>query len=766
MLHLLHATPENLNSERHRPSPALKAAAKALVPASLTVDAAERRLTFVAKHQKVEGGDLVTLSPVGGAARPPGTAVTVDLSLKGRQLNARGTVETWEGNVVTVRLRRSPHARPPRPRVQPAPLSVVVSFVAQGAGLGRSFLPVLDLDERGLRMRSSVPFVPGTELTQLKILQHPYVLREGEGLITRTHKVIGPSGESSYECGVRLKPKARLAPVDDPADLQRVTHPERVRTILWGLSDLGYQVMLKAGTHVYPATLQHVKGSRSELPTLLCRLNAAAAISGAVSLECTLYGSGYRCFCRVVGTDGTLLKLEPAPVVFEWHRREEERFAVPTDIEATVTFTHPLGGTRTRKVLDLSVTGCSAERFQDEQLWAGLPVRNVRLKLNKVTHAMPDAIVRSAGDTKLGLEFGAMSEEGADAFRVSIARLSVRPIELHDGSGLDQLLELYNHVGLFEGPMAEDFQPVKERAALEWKRAHEHPQGLMRTALLKWKNGVGASSTSIRAYESCWEFEHTAVASASVPASPGQLFGTLVSLAVARQDGDFVSSYVAESAKSLNKVMGEFFHEWSTPEFRGATDFMLWSVRERQAPERRTGARKLTRAQESLVESAASRLLDPVCLRALGLFPGQVTLPKTRAQFAKIGLMRGREAWASTVDGNPTHVMVRSWASPGLCLSSLLNAALILPVGEDSHGLSALVDVLASEPLPAPQPVRLALIPTSVDPARLEAAGLTKVAGCTLYAMHRYALLEYQRFVSSRYGFLHGRFRARPTEAA
>jgi hypothetical protein len=145
-----------------------------------------------------------------------------------------------------------------------------------------------------------------------------------------------------------------------------------------------------------------------------------------------------------------------------------------------------------------------------------------------------------------------MSEQAADAFRVSLAKVAVQPIELHDGEALDPLLRLYNQVGLFEGPMAEDLAPNLERARDEWKTAHQHPQGLMRTAMLKWKDGAGASSTAIRAYESTWEFEHTAVASASVPASPGQLFGTLVSLAVAREDGNYVSSFVAESAKSLN----------------------------------------------------------------------------------------------------------------------------------------------------------------------------------------------------------------------
>jgi hypothetical protein len=80
--------------------------------------------------------------------------------------------------------------------------------------------------------------------------------------------------------------------------------------------------------------------------------------------------------------------------------------------------------------------------------------------------------------------------------------------------------------------------------------------------------------------------------------------------------------------------------------------------------------------------------------------------------------------------------------------------------------VNALCDVLLSQPLPGNPPCRFLLAPESVDEAHLRAAGMRRVAGCTLYAMHRYGLQEYHRYVASRYGFLHGRLRARTTEAA
>ena len=74
--------------------------------------------------------------------------------------------------------------------------------------------------------------------------------------------------------------------------------------------------------------------------------------------------------------------------------------------------------------------------------------------------------------------------------------------------------------------------------------------------------------------------------------------------------------------------------------------------------------------------------------------------------------------------------------------------------------------MLLAQPLPGNPPFRFLLVPESIDEAHLRAAGMRRVAGCTLYAMHRYGLQEYHRYVASRYGFLHGRLRARTTEAA
>jgi hypothetical protein len=130
-------------------------------------------------------------------------------------------------------------------------------------------------------------------------------------------------------------------------------------------------------------------------------------------------------------------------------------------------------------------------------------------------------------------------------------------------------------------------------------------------------------------------------------------------------------------------------------------------------------------------------------------------------------MTRSREAWAAVRDNRCRAVLVREIASPGLCLSSLLSAGMLLPITDDAiEDEVALCQHFLSAPLPGNPPFRFMLLPDGCRDTALLATGFRRIAGCTLYAMHRFGLQEYHRYVASKYGFLHGRLRARTTEAA
>ncbi len=753
------------------PIPSLvKQACRVLAPASVRLghDTA-RRLSFLSDVRQHRGAVEVTLSPLAGELAVA-EAATIDFAVDGKKLWLAGTVVGARDDAATVRVQRGPHERAERTaRAEPAAGRLVATFVPERAGVGRCCQPVLDINGRALRLVSHRPFAPGMLLRRLVVVFNHEILRRGEGIVKQTLPRIGPHGEKSWECIVTLRSATQLDDEDD-GDVSEITDPARVRSILWAMCDLSHVVTLRYGHAAAAARLEPVKASRDALPPMRCTLlGEAPLLAGTVQIEAALYGSGYRFYARVKGKVGHMVTLSPAPVVREWHRRAEERLIL-RDLEASIAFSHPITGQRQRRRLeDASVVGVGFRTEPaDATLWTGLPLRDVELTIGGVGVRAPGATVRTLGRARCGLELSPLSEREADHLRVELTRVATRPIELSDGDDLDPILRFHESVRLLEPDMQSNLDHTLEQTRREWRAAHRHPDGLMRTAFVRWKGAVGATLTLVRAYESTWVLQHSAVASPAVPANPGMLHSLLVRLAIPRSDGEYVCGYIDEEAKSQHAVMGAFFSDWSTPEHRGATRFILYSARSRPpstAPQR-SRARRLGRKDELLVENAAHRVMDPVCARALGLRAGEVALPKTAADYRRAGLLRGREAWATFKRGSPSAIVLRELASPGLCLSSLLSAAVLVRVRDDADDdIAALAEVVLTRPVPGDPPYRFLLAPASADEPAIVRAGFRRVAGCTLYAMHRFGLQEYHRYVATRYGFLHGRLRAK-TEAA
>ena len=103
----------------------------------------------------------------------------------------------------------------------------------------------------------------------------------------------------------------------------------RVRAILWALCDLGYEVSVSGPTGVVKGRmLQQAAIDRSRVPELRCQVKDADRLplrSGAVTVECSLFGSGYRFYARITDRKADVLSLSPSPKLREWHRRDEER---------------------------------------------------------------------------------------------------------------------------------------------------------------------------------------------------------------------------------------------------------------------------------------------------------------------------------------------------------------------------------------------------------------------------------------------------------
>ena len=304
---------------------------------------------------------VLRLDPVPGCS-PTGRAV-FDFSEGGRQFWVAGSLTPTSGSSAEMVLDSGPSERPPRDaRLIPASDVAFALFVSPA---GRQCLPALDVGARGLRVEASAPLGLGAVLADLIVLYRQQVLRTGEGTITSCSPAIYPDGRLVYECGVRLRNAATPRADHNHDERIEIDEASRVRAILWGLCDLEYEVTLSGPTGLVRGRIQQIKGvaDRSRAPELRCQVADADRIpvrSGTVTVECSLFGSGYCFFARVIDRRGDVLTLSPAPKLREWHRRGEERTGFSPDGAATVTFLHPLAGAqRTRSLADLSPHGFS-----------------------------------------------------------------------------------------------------------------------------------------------------------------------------------------------------------------------------------------------------------------------------------------------------------------------------------------------------------------------------------------------------------------------
>lgn len=718
------------------------------------------------------GKDLVVdLNPLPRWEGSPPRAC-LDFTANGKQLWLSGTlVRTGDTeDAAQFLVTRGPELRPDRaPRVVPAIQVAFAIFTAPASGIGRRCEPVLDIGMRAMRIESAVPMDVGTILTDLIVMSGQECIRRGEGSVIACAMVFCPDGRRIHECTVRLRSRTTVSAPSTDAEKIEITDLPRVRAVLWGLCDLEYDIIIFSGSEATTGRLQHASGDRSSMPRLTCHMTAPdhiANVTGVVTVECSLFGSGYRFFARVVSRLGSVVTLAPAPKLREWHRRDEDRTPIVSGCDATVSFRHPLAKIRCkRRLVDVSSHGFAFQPDgQADELWPSLPLKDVRLQLPNLTIRIDDAIIQAVSAGRCGVQTLRLSETDADALRVRLIEMSPGPVELHDGERLDSVVSFHRSMNLLEEDMDASLNKTFQHAQRSWRIGHQ--SGLMRTAIIPWHGGIGATLTSVQAYDNSWILQHSAVASPAVPAGAGQLHGLLMRLAAHRREGEYVAGFIDSGAKSLHAMVNTFFAE-AAPAHRGANRFVLFSAAAKGGLTHSMGTdvRRLGAKDELLVEHVGQRQLDPVCARALSLRRGEVELPRTSAAYRKLGLERRREAFGAFDGNHCVAILLREVASPGLCLSGLLSAGMLLPVlpAADPTGSRRrqLCDLLRGSDLPGSPPFRFLFVPEGSDEAPLVGAGFRRIGECTFFALHRFGLLDYQRYVSNKYGLLQARMRGR-----
>lgn len=748
--------------------------ARRITPVSLQIGNEEaRRRTFLVGVRRGSPGVSLTLGPVPTCPPAPARA-TLDFRDGRRDLCIAGTITPGDDGGAELIVDAAPITRPSRSvrLTPPADVAFAVCVVDLEGG-GRRCYPVLDMGARGMRIETRVPLAVGTVLSELIVLFRREILRNGEGVVTSCSPVLYPDGRRVYECGVRHRSGSRRnlpeIPTGERAEIDDIT---RVRAILWALCDLEYEVAITGSTGVVKGRMlcQPAAADRQRVPELRCRVEDGDSLpvrSGAVTVECSMFGSGYRFYARVSDRRGDVLSLSPSPKLREWHRRGEERTPLDPRGATMVSYRHPLtGARRAHPLVDLSSSGfCFLPAANDEELWAGLPLKDVRIHLDEVAFRAPEVAVRAVSPGRVNAEIRALPERDADLLREQLIELGPDGVRFHDGSRFDELVAFHRSMKLLEPAMEANLTATLDETRRTWQLAHARSAGLMRTAIVPWRAGIGASLTSVRAYERTWIFQHNAAASGNVPAGAGQLHGILMRLAAHRRDGEYIAGIIDATATTMHGFMTAFFRQ-SAPAHSGATRLMLYAAPAAEAADDLpVGIRRLRGRDEMLLENVGSRQIDPVCAHALGLRVGEIELPQTRSAYAKVGLERTRQAFGAFADHQCAAVLLRETASPGLCLSGLLSASFLLPVlpavDPDGSKRRALAFLARRGRLPGDPPNRFLLLPLSEDERPVLEAGFTPTGSCTFFALHRLGILEYQRYVADRYGLVQARLRAR-----
>ena len=319
----------------------------------MRVGSKEARLrTFLVGATSEAGKVRLALGPVPNCPVVPVRAV-LDFSHGGREFWVAGPVAPSGDRGAEMTVESGVSERPSRStRLAPAADVAFAVCLLEVEGGGRGCFPILDIGVRGLRVETSTPLSVGTVLADLIVVLRREVLRRGEGVITSCSPARYPDGRLVYECGVRYRSAGRRPVEPAGEDQVEVDDIGRVRAILWGLCDLEYQVSVSGPTGVVSGRMLPQRGTdRGRVPELHCRVNDADRLpvrSGAVIVECSLFGSGYRFYARVTDRLGDVLTLSPSPKLREWHppRRGTDAAARAERAARVVSYRHALTGAR------------------------------------------------------------------------------------------------------------------------------------------------------------------------------------------------------------------------------------------------------------------------------------------------------------------------------------------------------------------------------------------------------------------------------------
>ena len=127
------------------------------------------------------------------------------------------------------------------------------------------------------------------------------------------------------------------------------------------------------------------------------------------------------------------------------------------------------GARRVHPLVDLSSHGFSfPPGASDEELWPGLPLKEVRIQLGGLAFKPPEVAIRSVSPSRVSAEMRELPDREADLLREQLIEHGPEPIRFHDGRGFDDLVTFHRSMNLLEPDMEANLAATLDETRRTW----------------------------------------------------------------------------------------------------------------------------------------------------------------------------------------------------------------------------------------------------------------------------------------------------------
>jgi len=638
-----------------------------------------------------------------------------------------------------------------------------LTFVASMDGAETAQFPVLDVSSSGLLLElpfSSVAARPGDALQGLLLSEGRAVLTVN-GRISHRIAVVRANGERCWRMGVKLLrtkgqvPRRTAAPLGWQAFTDAVAEPASVLRMLRAAERSQTAARLRGSGGDIEGTLM-VAGEGDAASLWFIPWSSPVVSPGDLQLEFDLYATTVLGTSRILRTHEGWLELCLPSVLQRVVRRRQRRL---TQREAgEIRLTHPVFGARRYSLRDVTFEGLGLDAPADrsELLQPGMLLQHLSIKVAGEKVLVPTAYVRTVEGTRVGVEFGELTQKNRARLITALMRLAYPDLDHPRPEEAESLFEFCKARGLFRGVRGEYIVGMRKDVIALWSKLFAEPGPMYRTLVMRENGEPTMTSSYVQAYEQTLVGQH-AVADKRGARVPVRRF-------VSAQFDLFDWTGMRWQMSMMNKVNagaqalflpgGHTATRWYARRDVGLyAHYNLEGLPHVEAPYGTT-IERLPDAEEALLSRMVHAHDGDAWADADAVHPGQLRLPETRKAYARRGLLRERDWFVARAGRRILTAVSVQRATPGISFGQSLHVGRLYLLHSDASDV--LVQALMMKALgwyrEKGEPWAWWLCASARERACVEAAGMVKTDDFVSLVVHRNGFQAYQHDVAASMG--------------